>query len=201
MKNKELKFLEYLRLYTSYCGKAGTTLDLVMTGGLSAKEGFNAMREIKRDSRRTQSLLTEKMYRAFKEPAQVHEVRLIIGKMDDIINGTKDVLNQLTVYKEEEAPKGIHTMAHLIRYALEELVKTVDYTVDVEDNLMKMEARSQRIYNMEERGDEVCQETLRDLFYGNHDALYVIRWRSILLDMEQILDLSAGILSPLQRVM
>lgn len=201
MGNKEIRFYESLREYAAYCGRAGVVLDDVMAGNLTAEEGFEALRNVKRDARRSQAVLLERMFKAFKNPIRLSEVRVLLSKFDSIINIIKDALNQMTIYEKEEIPEGIHTMAHLIHYALDEIVKVVNYTEDIEVNLMKMEARCQRIYNMEERGDSVCRETLKDLFYGNHDPLYVVRWKEILQDLEQVLDSTAGTVPLLQRMM
>ena len=91
-----------------------------------------------------------------------------------------DELYQLK--KEEKKPEGIVLMAKLNKHAVIELVKIINYTVDVTANYMKMEARCQKIYSMEERGDDTYRETLSDLFYKNNDVMYALRWKEILVD-------------------
>lgn len=91
-------------------------------------------------------------------------------------------------------------MAKLNKHAVIELVKIINYTVDVTANYMKMEARCQKIYSMEERGDDTYRETLSDLFYKNNDVMYALRWKEILVDLESILDACAGIVPRFQRL-
>ena len=202
MTGKEEKFFEVLREYTGYCEKAGALLDSVVSGETDPEEGYESLRLLKRQSRDVQGRLIERLYKAYREPAYANEARSMVVRMDGIINGAKDIVNTLIVYhKEETCPEGIHIMTKLIRCAVSEMVKIIGYTDDVEANLMKMDARCQRIYNMEERGDNTYRTTLQNLFYGDHDPMYAIRWREILGDLEKVLDSCAGMIPRFQRIM
>ena len=125
----------------------------------------------------------------------------MVVRLDLLINGSKDVANTLSIFdKEEKKQEGIVLMAKLNKHAVIELVKIINYTVDVTANYMKMEARCQKIYSMEERGDDTYRETLSDLFYKNNDVMYALRWKEILVDLESILDACAGIVPRFQRL-
>ena len=180
MSTKEEKFLESLRDYIKYCGRAGEILDSIMSEKVSSEEGFSALRNIKRESRTLQTQLIERLYKAFKTPSLANEARGLVVRLDLLINGSKDVANTLSIFdKEEKKPEGIVLMAKLNKHAVIELVKIINYTVDVTANYMKMEARCQKIYSMEERGDDTYRETLSDLFYKNNDVMYALRWKEI----------------------
>lgn len=201
MSTKEEKFLESLRDYIKYCGRAGEILDSIMSEKVSSEEGFSALRNIKRESRTLQTQLIERLYKAFKTPPLANEARGLVVRLDLLINGSKDVANTLSIFdKEEKKPEGIVLMAKLNKHAVIELVKIINYTVDVTANYMKMEARCQKIYSMEERGDDTYRETLSDLFYKNNDVMYALRWKEILVDLESILDACAGIVPRFQRL-
>ena len=201
MSTKEEKFLESLRDYIKYCGRAGEILDSIMSEKVSSEEGFSALRNIKREGRTLQTQLIERLYKAFKTPSLANEAKGLVVRLDLLINGSKDVANTLSIFdKGEKKPEGIVLMAKLNKHAVIELVKIINYTVDVTANYMKMEARCQKIYSMEERGDDTYRETLSDLFYKNNDVMYALRWKEILVDLESILDACAGIVPRFQRL-
>lgn len=106
MSTKEEKFLESLRDYIKYCGRAGEILDSIMSEKVSSEEGFSALRNIKREGRTLQTQLIERLYKAFKTPSLANEARGLVVRLDLLINGSKDVANTLSIFDKGEKKAG-----------------------------------------------------------------------------------------------
>ena len=104
------------------------------------------------------------------------------------------------MYNVETTPREFSSMVMLVRDALLEMKKVLDYTGDVAANYMKMEARCRKIYVFEERGDEFYREEIRRLFTEKQSAAYMIYWKDILVDVERMLDAAAGAATLLQKL-
>lgn len=112
--------------------------------------------------------LYERMYKVYKDPAEIEFARGFIGKMYGIIDVIHEVVDRFTLYNVETTPREFSSMVMLVRDALLEMKKVLDYTGDVAANYMKMEARCRKIYVFEERGDEFYREEIRCLFTENN---------------------------------
>ncbi|MDY6084813.1 MAG: hypothetical protein SPI25_06175 [Dialister sp.] len=184
----------------SFCEQAGKIQADVFKGNVVPEEGYAAMRDIKRRSREALGKLWERMYRAYTKPSEVDMARELVTRFYQIIDMNGTSIGNLVIFRENECPSGMVEMSDLIAHSLEEIKKTMDYTVDIESNYMKMEARCKKIYSFEERGDQVFRESMRCLFKPATDPLYVIRWKDALQNAEQILDTTAGAVPILQKI-
>lgn len=200
MTSKEEKFFAQLRGFVGFCEQAGRLQVGVFQGDRLPEEGYAAIRDIKRCSREDLGKLWERMYRAYSKPSEVDMARELVTRFYQIIDMTGASIGSVVTFPENECPAGMIAMADLIAHALEEIKKTMDYTVDIENNYMKMEARCKKIYSFEERGDKVFRESMRRLFQPSTDPLYVIRWKDALQNAEQILDTTAGTVPLLQKL-
>lgn len=90
--------------------------------------------------------LYERMYKVYKDPAEIEFARGFIGKMYGIIDVIHEVVDRFTLYNMEITPREFSSMVMLVRDALLEMKKVLDYTGDVAANYMKMEARCRKIY-------------------------------------------------------
>ncbi len=184
MNSKEEKFFNDLSLFCRELNKAGAAFEKVNCGKMDAEEGRAIISDSKKKLRNSMTPLLERVYKVYKS----------------IINGMNEVITRLSVCPLDEPPKNFEKITELVRDALEEIEKIVNYTSDISANYMKMEARCRKIYAFEERGDEIYRDLIRDLFTGEHKPEYIIYWKEILSETEKMLDATAGSVSLLQRL-
>ena len=200
MSNKEDKFLESLRSFMNEVCEAGQVADGALRGTVDISKGLDRVSTAKRNCRDQMDSLTEKMYKAYKETSRIHEAERFMTKAYGIVNQLKELLYLLDTVQVGQMPEEIRALSELMGAALLEMQKIMAYTVDVKSNFMKIEARSRRIYTIEERGDTCSQECLR-FFYGeNQNPMYVLYWKDIMHGLEQVLDSAAGMVMPLQKM-
>ena len=194
MANKEGKFFEQLGMLTANAYEAGEVFQRITEGKIEIEDGVDAVHAIKKRARASLGKLYERMYKVYKDPAEIEFARGFIGKMYGIIDVIHEVVDRFTLYNVETTPREFSSMVMLVRDALLEMKKVLDYTGDVAANYMKMEARCRKIYVFEERGDEFY------LFTEKQSAAYMIYWKDILVDVERMLDAAAGAATLLQKL-
>lgn len=201
MKAKEEKFFSALRDLFSREAEAGAAVSAVFAGRKDPAAGYAEVRTAKRDVREDFEALVEKMYKAYKEPSTKDRARGILYRSYQALDSLKDILSLMKILQVGETPEELAEMAELAGAALLEMKKIMDYTVDVDANYMKMEARCRKIYTYEERGDDLRGECLRRLLSGDKTASYIVYWKEILDHLEEVLDNVAGIVPLLQKIL
>ena len=172
MANKEGKFFEQLGMLTENAYEAGEVFQRITEGKMETEDGVDAVHAIKKRARASLGKLYERMYKVYKDPAEIEFARGFIGKMYGIIDVIHEVVDRFTLYNMEITPREFSSMVMLVRDALLEMKKVLDYTGDVAANYMKMEARCRKIYVFEERGDEFYREEIRRLFTEKQSGGY-----------------------------
>lgn len=201
MGNKEEKFFDLLRQFSVLAEEAAGAAVPVLAEGQDPVQAFEEIKRIKRDARELQGPLIDRMHKLYREPVEASCARGIVQRFYSVIDGMKEIVNRMAAVDVPHQPEEIHMMGRLIGASLSELRKILEYTVDVENNYMKMEARCSRIYSYEEKGDEVFRLCYRELFDGTADAVHLIFWKEILEDTEDILDKTAGMIPLMQRIL
>lgn len=201
MGNKEDKFFGLLRQFAALAEEASQAVVPVLTEEQDPIQAFEKIRQIKRDARELLGPMINKMHKIYHDPIEVACVKGIIKRFYGMIDSLKEIANRMAAVEVPHRPEEIHLMGRLIEAAFSELRKVVDYTVDVESNYMKMEARCSRIYAYEEKGDEAFRSCYRELFDGSGDAVRLVFWKEILESIEEVLDQAAGMVPLLQRVL
>lgn len=198
--SKEDKFFETLRDFGGYEGRAGFLLEEAAEGRMDISESFKEISDVKRKCRDSFGPLTERMYKAYKDPAQLDSVRGLVERMYRMVDMTKSVLGQLDMTVAGEAPEEFSLMVRLASASLLEMKKILDYTDRISENYMKMEARCRRIYTYEDRGDDCYRKVMRNLYGEETQAAELVYWKEIFDHLEEVLDAAAGAVPLLQKM-
>ena len=200
MSNKEEKFWEELRYYVGSICEAGEVAGAWMAGGMTQRNGIETITQTKRSCREQKDVLLTKMCKAYKEPSALAAAQALVEKSYHIIDQLKSLVQLLDTVQVGRPPQEMDPLVELMKESLQEMKKVMDYTVDRKANAMKMEARCHRIYTYEERGDGYRKEALQYLYGQNQDPMVLLYWKDVLDQLEQILDSTAGMVAPLQRL-
>lgn len=200
MSNKEEKFWEELRIFIGGICEASQVAGAVVLGRQDTMSGLVQLSEKKRQGREARDVVLDKMYKAYKTPAETATAQTLAEKGYRILDCLKSLVQMLDTIQVGKAPKEIEPLTELMQDALGELKKIMEYTTDRKANAMKIEARCHRIYAYEERGDSYTKEAMRYLYGQNQDPMALLYWKDVADHLEQILDSTAGMVEPLQRL-
>lgn len=200
MSNKEEKFWEALRVFIGGICEAAQVAGAVTLGQKDTMSGLVEISDRKRQGREARDVVLEKMYKTYKTPSEVATAQVLIEKGYRILDTLKSLVQLLDTVQVGEAPKEIEPLTELMQGALEEMKKIIEYTTDRKANAMKIEARCHRIYTYEERGDSYTKEAMQYLYGQNQNPMALLYWKDVVDHLEQILDGTAGMVEPLQRL-
>jgi len=200
MGGKEEKFFELLRAFYADLAVAGVAFENLATGKMAAAEAVEVIHDTKKKLRGGLGKLWEKMYKSYKNPPETDYARNFIWKSYEVIDLLDEMADRISFGAFPDQPKEFADVAQLIRAALSEMKKIMDYTSDVEANYMKMEARSRKVHAYEDRGDELYRGEMRALFTGGKDPVYVMYWKDIVTNGEKVLDTATGAAVLLQKL-
>lgn len=201
MRGKEKKFWDLFHDLCAIGEKEGRILYQTVEGSLDAGEAYEQGKHFKKAARAIYIKLAERVYRAYKDPFILDAAKLLVSRTYENIDHINTVLSKFSIYEIDEKPEGLALMVRLVASSMIELHKIMDYTSDMENNYMKMEARCSRIHAYEERGDETFRDCLRNIFGHRDDPVYIIYWKDILENLELVLDTCSGNVQFLQKML
>ncbi len=199
MNNKKTKFFEDVKQMTEICMNASFVLSEVFKGIKTEEEGLSILSDGKKEFRNLYIPLNVKMNKAFKDPEEFLPAQDVVYRLHKVIGSLKETMNRLSI-SMKNPPDELESMIVLMTESLSEWKKIMNYTDDVEKNLMKMEARCRKIYAYEEKGDELFREAYRMIFRKGNDPLETLYWKEILETVEELLDTLAGMVPPFQKI-
>ena len=94
MANKEGKFFEQLGMLTENAYEAGEVFQRIAEGKMEIEDGVDALHAIKKRARASLGKLYERMYKVYKDPAEIEFARGFIGKMYGIIDVIHEVVDR-----------------------------------------------------------------------------------------------------------
>jgi uncharacterized protein Yka (UPF0111/DUF47 family) len=201
LRTKEKKFWDLFHDLCDIGDKEGRVLYEAVQGHIDADEAYDQGRHLKKAARAIFIKLAERVYRAYKDPFVLDAAKLLVTRTYENIDRINSVLSKFSIYEIDEKPEGLVLMVRLVASSMIELHKVLDYTHDIENNYMKMEARCSRIHAYEERGDETFRDGLRNVFGHRDDPVYIIYWKDILENLELLLDTCSGNVRFLQKML
>lgn len=200
MSNKEEKFWEALRGFMDEVYEASQVAGAVTLGQRDTMSGLAELSDKKRQGRDARDRVLERVYKAYKTPAEMAMAQVLVEKGYRVLDHLKSLMQLLDTVQIGEAPKEIEPLTELMQGAIEEMKKIMEYTTDRSGNAMKIEARCRRIYTYEERGDAYAKEAMQYLYGQNQNPMALLYWKDVVDHLEQILDSTAGMVEPLQRL-
>ena len=201
MHTKEKKFWELFKDLCSTGEAEGKILAQALSGAIDADEAYEQSHRAKKRAHADRVKLSERIYKAYKEPFELDDARLLADRTYDNVDRANYILSCLSIYEIPEKPDGLLLMVKLVCASLAEMSRIMDYLDDPEGNYMKIEARCYKISSYEERGDEVFREGMRSVYSRGDDPVFIIYWKDILQKLEQILDTSSGNVPLLQNLL
>ena len=134
----------------------------------------------------THDLLAE-LNRSFITPIDREDIFNIAKEMDSVIDRIEATGHRYVMLGIKEAPGEIQALARMIVSAAEELVAMMKSLRNLQ-RLVSENKSVVEINRLEDEGDKIYRQAVRQLYSGAHDALFAIRWREIFDHFEDTLD-------------
>jgi uncharacterized protein len=200
IKPKEEKFFEYMVECTHLIKDCADTL-------LEAIEDHHAIESCleKVDNMEQQvdditDKIVSKLNKTFITPLDREDIYALAQKLDDIADCIQGILERMHLYNAGPASEGTHELAKLIVKSTKQLEKAFAQLPTIKKHRLKLQARCGRIVAIEDQGDCVYRQEVAKLFRECTDPIEVIKWKEILANMEETLDLCEDVADLLKGV-
>jgi uncharacterized protein len=163
-------------------------------GGKSGK-----IRELRQKSNAISKETIERLNKTFVTPIDREDIQFIASKLNRINRKITKTYTNLGIYNLQDYFHKIEKHVDLLIEATKELGTILSEMKKITD-LKKIISSSERINNIENKGDELFVHTLEKLFSGKYDALTVIKLKDIYNSIESALNTCSDISDEVVRI-
>ena len=200
LKPKEEKFFSMLAEHALLVREATEILHQALGNIDSVPDAMTRITETEKIADEVVDRLLVKLHKTFIAPMDREDLFTLSKKLDDIIDSIKAAIERMDLYNIQTPSAHIMEMAELILKAGKQVEKAIFSLQDIKKERLRLQARCERIIDLEARGDELYRQEMGKLFRECSDAIEIIKWKEILVNLEEVLDLSEDVATSLKRV-
>ena len=200
LKPKEEKFFEFLSEHAEMARESAALLEDVIQNKRDIEEVIAEIDNLEKQADQIVDKTMAKLQKTFITPFDREDIHILIEKQDDVIDCIKGIIERIHMYNVGPATEGTKELADVVLKCVKQLDKAVGYLDNVKKNNLKLEARCNRIVALETEGDQLYRREMAKLFRENTDPIEIIKWKEVLTQMEEVLDLCEDQAELLKRV-
>jgi predicted phosphate transport protein (TIGR00153 family) len=122
--------------------------------------------------------------RSILDPLDPEEMRGLVSRLDDIIDGIEDCAYRLSAYRLQTVPSGFSHMAALILLCSQQVAEAVGCFTEGRD----MSAQCLEIRRLENVADEIDRANIDEVVSGHADPIESMKIKEILEFLERTVD-------------
>lgn len=199
-KPKDEKFFDFLSEHAGLLKQSTELMSEVLFEGADRAAAIEQMDKLEVKADEIVANTMRRLHNTFITPFDREDIHVLMEKQDDIIHCIKGVVELMHIYDVGEAKEGTQELATVLVRCAKQIDKAVGYLDNLKKSHLKLEARCNRIIDLEGEGDQIYRQAMAKLFRENTDPIEIIKWKEILANMENVLDLSEGLAKSLKRV-
>jgi predicted phosphate transport protein (TIGR00153 family) len=115
------------------------------------------------------------------------DIHSLITSLDNVLDWTEAVAERIALYHIDEVPPFAHELADVLVRATEAMHQALRLLHSLKHPQALLDLCVE-INRLENEGDRSFRQALATLFDGQRDALYVLKWRDIIENMESATD-------------
>ena len=200
LKPKEEKFFLTLAEHAMLVRESTEILHSAIADRSQVPELMKKINETERIADEIVDRILAKLHKTFIAPMDREDIFTLAKKLDDIIDCIKAAIERMDLYNIDEPSERIREMSELILKCGKQVEKAIFSLQDMKKERLRLQARCERIIDLEARGDELYRQEMGKLFRECTDAINIIKWKEILVNLEEVLDLSEDVATSLKRV-
>jgi predicted phosphate transport protein (TIGR00153 family) len=144
--------------------------------------------------------ISEKLQKTFITPLDREDILTLTQRLDDIVDCVKGIIERMQIYNVMTVSTGAREMAEIVLKAAKQVQKAVCYLPDIKKSHLKISARCSRIVELEAEGDRIYRYEMGKLFRECTDPIEIIKWKEILSNLEELLDMCEDVADSLKRI-
>ncbi|WP_094605295.1 hypothetical protein SPSIL_003060 [Sporomusa silvacetica DSM 10669] len=200
LKPREEKFYGYLLENTQLIRDAAEVLQVALNREGDLPELMIQIDELEKRADVNTAKIIGLLHKTFITPLDREDIYAIAHKLDDVIDCIQGVIERMELYNAGTASEGARELGALIVKASKQIDKAFTYLPEIKKQREKVEERCAKIIEYEILGDKLYRQEMAKLFREVTDSIEIIKWKEILLQLEETLDISEDIANLLKGV-
>ena len=132
--------------------------------------------------------ITHSLHRTFVTPIDREDILALAGRLDDVVDAIDEAAHYVLEYKIEASTEHARQLARIIVHCGEELERAIGLLSMRGSKFRDILPMAAELNRLENEADRVASRARSDLFSGNHEVTYILKWRDIYDDLEQATD-------------
>jgi predicted phosphate transport protein (TIGR00153 family) len=186
---KEYQFFDMFDNLAAHCVTASKQFQENMNKSIFSEDDIKKIKEIERAADSIVFEIVEKLNKTFITPIDREDIHSLAHELDSVIDYMLKVSNYMKIYKVTDInPKFIEEVK-LIDKSIQSLTKAVNSLRNLKDT-KKILRYCTEVNFIEDEGDQLKNDAIAELFSGDNDAIYIMKWKDIFQTAEKVLDQS-----------
>ena len=177
LKPKEEKFFLTLAEHAMLVRESTEILHSAIADRSQVPELMKRINETERIADEIVDRILAKLHKTFIAPMDREDIFTLAKKLDDIIDCIKAAIERMELYNIDEPSERIREMSELILKCGKQVEKAIFSLQDMKKERLRLQARCERIIDLEARGDELYRQEMGKLFRECTDAIDIIKWK------------------------
>lgn len=188
LKPKDGNFYEYIAELTGYVRQSADLLQEAMNHPELLGDLFEKVDDLEKKADKVNDKIVGRLNDTFITPLDREDIYSLAQKIDDVIDGIQGIAERLTLYNVNSTSEGAVELVALVVKSGKQVDRACSYLADLKDKRLKIEARCARIVDLESEGDRLYRREMAKLFRECTDPIEIIKWKEILMLLEDVLD-------------
>lgn len=190
LKPKEEKFFRYLKESTQLIRCGADMLYETMITPEAIDGSLESIDELQVQAEAVNAKLTVLLNKAFILQFDREDIYAMSQQLEYLMGAIKESVERMALYHQAgPVSEGARNLAELTVKAAKQLDKVVEQFPELKKQRAKIEERCARIAWIEEEGDRIYRQEMAYLFRQCQDPVEIIKWKEILSNLEETLDL------------
>ena len=200
LKPKEEKFFEFMDNHAELCVEAADVMVDSVNGKTSQITALSLIEELGNKADKIVEATESKLHKTFIAPLDREDIHVLTEIQNEIMNSIGDFLHKFYKYEPGEPSEGIILMVKNVRDCVKQVNKAINEVPNMKKTYLKIEARTNKIKQLEALGDELYRDEMVKLFCNTTDAIQILKWKEIMTELEKMLDTCVVLADSLKRV-
>lgn len=184
---KEYEFFDMFDNLAAHCTSASNQFQECMKNMVFSEADVKKVKEIEKAADKIVYEIVEKLNKTFITPIDREDIHSLAHELDSVIDYMLKVANHMKVYKITEIYPKFLEEVKLIARSIESLTKAVNGLRNMKD-LKNIQRYCNEVNLIEDEGDQLRNEVIAELFNGERDAIFIMKWKDIFQTSEKVLD-------------
>lgn len=124
----------------------------------------------------------------FITPIDREDIHILAKTLDNIIDLVEDLAANIKLYKVTRGTHDFNTFAAIIMEAAAKIATLIRLLKGRDKHTKEMRKLIIAIHALENKGDEMMREAIKDLFADHKNPVTIIKWKDLYETMEKVLD-------------